>query len=1019
MLAIEDLFRPELTELNRLPARAPLEPHRDADKARAGGRSPWRRSLDGDWRFRLVDSPAAAPARWMLPTTDDERWDEVAVPGCWTRQGVGDLPHYTNIVMPWPGLEPPQTPDANPTGLYRTTFQVPATWRRRQVVLHLGGAESMAVVWCNGEFVGMGKDSRLPSEFDLTPHLVEMDNVLAVMVVRYCDATWIEDQDHWWHAGLHRSCFIEARGAARVEDLTVRADFDPATRRGSLAVDVAVAGDATAARITLETASGRRVGRAIESSVAAIAGGGHLDMLLQAYGYSGPVASLAADDLGVEPWSAESPTRYRVLTELLDAGGRVIETHATWTGFRRVEIRDRRLLVNGASIVINGVNRHDHHHETGKTLTVEEIREDLVTMKRHNINAVRTAHYPNDHRILDLCDELGLYVVDEANVESHSRLASLSQDDRWSHAIAERTRRMVLRDKNHPCVIGWSLGNESGHGPGHDAAAAWVRKVDPTRFVQYEGAIYARFSVNRLRDDGGQRQAPSVSERLVTDVVCPMYTPIEVIVDWARWAERTGLDDRPLILCEYSHAMGNSNGSLDEYIEAFHAQPALAGGFIWDWRDQGLAETDADGRFYWAYGGHFGEEIHDGNFCINGMVGPDGSPHPAMRELLWASRPVVAEHLGGRRVRVTNRRHFTSTADLRLRWSLDVDGVVAESGTIDVDVAAGASTTVTIPSTVRPPKGGDARLLIEWVSRRSTPWADRGHVVGWDQFTLAESAPSAPTSRGRVRADVGEGGIEAIHVGDRPVVVGDITACLWRAPTDNDGVKQGWMSEVKGTRNRWIGWGLDRLEVATDEVRRRTTDDGETITIRRRLIGSSDEATHRTTITLIDGRATFDERIVIPKAWGDLPRVGVRFEVPTEFGVLEWFGMGPHETYPDRRGSGVVRRWRSTVEEQYHEYVVPQEHGAHEDTRWFALRDGRRGVRIDADRPVSFSARRHHDAALTGALTIADLTVGDTAEVHLDVAQRGLGTAACGPDALPSYLVGGGTYRWSWSISGV
>ncbi len=956
----------------------------------------------------------------MVPATKDDRWREVAVPGCWTRQDVGDLPHYTNIIIPWPGLEPPEVPSENPTGLYRTEFRVPAAWRRRQVVVHLGGAESLAVVWCNGEFVGMGKDSRLPSEFDLTPHLIEGDNLLAVMVVRYCDATWIEDQDHWWHAGLHRSCFIEARGRRRIDDLTVRADFDAEAGRGSLTVAASVVGGAGALiRVSLETDSGRGIGRPVEAAVEFAEGGDEFEQLLEAYGYQGPVAAGSMADLAVEPWSAERPTRYRVLTELLDAKGAVIEAHATWTGFRHIEISDRRLLINGTPIVINGVNRHDHHHDTGKTLTVDEMRADLVTMKQHNINAVRTAHYPNDHRLLDLCDELGLYVVDEANVESHARLASLTQDDRWTHAVTERTRRMVLRDKNHPSVIGWSLGNESGHGPGHEAAAGWVRRVDPTRFVQYEGAVGGRFAVNALQDGSSTALAASEAERRVTDVVCPMYTPIDIIVGWAQWAERTGADDRPLILCEYSHAMGNSNGSLAEYVDAFHAEPALGGGFIWDWRDQGLAETDERGRFYWAYGGHFGENLHDANFCINGLVGPDGTPHPAMRELLWASRPVVAEPAGGRRVRVTNRRHFTSTDDLRLRWSLDVDGRSVETGTLDVDLAPGQSSTITIPTTVKRSRDAEAHLLVEWITRRASPWADRGHVVGWDQFALPTNSRTAAKTRGSVRVETTYSGFEGIWVGDRQVIDGDITASLWRAPTDNDGVKQGWMSGVRGTRSWWLKLGLDELEVVTDGIARRTNDDGETITLRRRLIGPKGEATHRTVVTLVDGRASFAERVVVPKEWKDLPRVGVRFEVPVGFDQLEWFGLGPHETYPDRRRSGVVRRWRSTVADQYHEYVVPQEHGAHEATRWFALRDDRGGgLRIDALAPLSFSARSHHDAALTSAHTIAELERADTVEVHVDVAQRGLGTAACGPDTLAPYIVGGGTYAWSWSIVG-
>ena len=633
MIDAAALLQPELFEINRLPARPPLEPYPTAADARADAGSPWRRTLDGEWRFRLVDSPDAAPTRWTAPTTSDARWRTIAVPGCWTRQATGDLPHYTNIVMPWPDTDAPYTPPHNPTGLYRTTFRVPRAWRGRDVVLHLGGFESVAVVWCNGTFVGLGKDSRLPSEFDLTPMLTTGENLLAVMVIRWSDATWIEDQDHWWHAGLHRSVHLEARARTRLDDVHLDADYDPRARTGSLRVTgrLNTAPDGHTMRVSLETVGGRRIGRAATTPIDDRARGSALAEVLSAEDFRGHLAVVAFDELAVDPWTAETPVRYRVVTELLDADGEVVEAHATLVGFRRVELADRRLMVNGVPVKILGVNRHDHHPETGKTVTVDEMRDELVLMKRHNLNAVRTAHYPNDHRLLDLCDELGLYVIDEANVECHGREKALAHDPRYEAAILARITRMVIRDRNHPCIIGWSLGNESGHAPVHDAAAAWIHRVDPGRFVHHEGAERWR----NASPAKAWRRPPTESERASNDVLTAMYPPIATLVEWARWAEKTGLDDRPMLICEYSHAMGNSNGSLDRYLDAFWNEPAMAGGFVWDWRDQGLAEHDERGRFYWAYGGHFGDEPNDANFCINGLVGPDLTLHPVMRELAW------------------------------------------------------------------------------------------------------------------------------------------------------------------------------------------------------------------------------------------------------------------------------------------------------------------------------------------------------------------------------------------------
>lgn len=1021
LLNVAALLQPELTEINRLASRPPLEPYPDTAAARAGVGTPWRCSLDGAWRFQLIEAPAAAPDGWAEPATDDAGWRTIEVPGCWTRQNTGDLPHYTNIVMPWADVDAPFTPAENPTGLHRTTFSVPRAWRGRDVVLHLGGAESVAVVWCNGHFVGMGKDSRLPSEFDLTPSLVRGTNLLAIMVIRYSDATWIEDQDHWWHAGLHRSVHLEARGRVRLDDLHVDADFDAGTGVGHLQVTGRVHGGrgGESMRTWLETVRGRRVGRVLTVAVADRGRGSQFEEVLTAVSYPGPVASVRAAYPGVDPWTAETPNRYRVVTELLDANGELLESHTTTTGFRRVEIADRRLLINGTAVKIIGVNRHDHHPETGKTVTVEEMRAELVLMKQHNINSIRTAHYPNDHRILDLCDELGLYVIDEANMECHGREVSLAHDPRYEQAILERTRRLVRRDRNFACVIGWSLGNESGHAPVHDAAAAWVKRIDPTRFVHHEGAERWRLSYGGVKSERLLR-APTRSERLSNDVLTTMYPSIAHVERWAQWAERTGLDDRPALICEFSHAMGNSNGSLDDYLDLFWREPAICGGYLWDWRDQGLAERDADGRFFWAYGGHFDDQPNDANFCINGLVGPDLTPHPVMRQLAWSARPVTVEHLGGRKVRVRNRHAFIDLSYLRLRWSLAVDGKRIARGVVDLDVAAGKERTVSVPFPAKR-LAGEAHLLLEWVTRSASAWAPRGHVVAWDQIGLGGEPMSAPRPRrpNAIEIDLTDSGIDAVSVGGDLVIDGDITASLWRAPTDNDGVSQGWMAEVSGVRLDWLRWGLDRLSVETDSVTRRRRDTAELITLKRRLVGPDAEATHETRIRIADGVATFAERLDVPAAWHDLPRVGVRFEVPGELERMTWFGLGPDETYPDRCSAATVGRWSTSVADQFHPYVVPQEHAAHVETRWMSLVGSvGSGMLLAGDQLLIMTARAHHDRSLAAAATLAGLESSATTEVHVDSALRGLGTAACGPDVLDRFVVRPGRHRFTWSVSG-
>jgi beta-galactosidase len=1140
-MRIADMFRPELTELNRLPSHTTFRLHSSFESAiGVGGRghesdspTPLRitptlesvgeYSLDGPWRFLLVGSPHEAPEGWTDPDFDDDGWSAIAVPGVWTRQIDADLPHYTNIVMPWADLDPPAIPDANPSGLHRRSFSLRSdsaatralgSWRDGSVCLHLGGVESIALVWCNGHFVGMGKDSRLPSEFELGPYLRSGRNQLAVMVSRWSDSTWIEDQDHWWHGGIHRPVLLRRRPAIHLGDLRVTADAvmddngDP-TGSGRLAVTAVMSGraDEWSVRYSLARPTGSVVRQWAPVTVERFDRGDQFHQQLATYTYRGPVATLEATVSGVRLWSHEKPHRYRLVAEVIDPDGTVVEVAETWIGFRSVRVENRRLLINGRSVIINGVNRHDHHPDTGKTSTVEEMRAELVLMKQHNINAVRTAHYPNDHRLLDLCDELGLYVIDEANVESHGRLRSLCTDERYLPAVVDRVRRMVMRDHNHPCIIGWSLGNESGHGPMHDTAAAWVRATDPSRFVQYEGAIEQRFSVNDPGDTGRSQQPPSRSERLCTDVVCPMYAPIDLIVSWARWAEDTGQDDRPLILCEYSHAMGNSNGSLAEYIDAFHRYPALGGGFVWDWRDQGLSAADDEGRPLWAYGGHFGDEPNDVNFCINGLVGPDGAPHPALAELAWAARPVTVVGAGGNRLRVHNRRLWLSTKDLTMNWTLVVDGVETDHGDQRLDLEPMATTTVTVPGLAPRPPGSEVVVNVAWLAPRSD-WAPDGHVVAHDQVVVRPRRRTRPRRRvapignqddfrgvvgtekprvtvedgadGAVRLSVGSvavdvdtstGALDGISVDERSVVIGDVAPWLWRAPTDNDGVAQGWMQHVHGVRQRWLKWGLEHLDPmigvappASDlaqwaDVTEPWPGDGSgpvrwratrgrvpTLELRRvRLFAPSgvpvaklesdgglevDVLTHDSRMILSAGGIAGRDLLVVPWTWDDLPRVGLRFEAPADLDRFHWHGMGPHENYPDRRGGSWLGLWHSTVDDQFHPYVVPQEHGAHTSTRWLSLTDETDwgwSLAVEAWiadgkgsswQPSRFgpvvTARGHHDRVLTEARTLAQLERSATTELHVDAAVRGLGTAACGPDALPEYRVGAGVYLIDW-----
>ncbi|MBT3193396.1 MAG: beta-galactosidase, partial [Verrucomicrobia bacterium] len=661
---------PELVELNRLSGRASLYPFADEASAATCDRlkSPFVSVINGEWKFKLVKKPEATPARFAQPSYADAGWDAIRVPGNWNCQGY-DQSIYTNVRMPW-DENPPEVPEENPTGLYRVTFKIPAAWRKRRVVLHFGGVESAFAVYMNGSFVGMGKDTRLPSEFDVTEYLVKGSNTLAVQVVRWSDGSYLEDQDHWWMAGLYRDVYLYTTDAMYLQDVFAVGGLEDDLTTGRLDVSV-TPGDqhewpaGWSLRARLLGPDGREVLRK------------PLTGELPKQGYEpGQLGARTIDMSAVvrrpKRWSAETPVLYTVVVSLLNADGDVVESTACRTGFRRIELSgNRELLVNGKAVLFKGVNRHDHDPDHGKAVPHDRLVQDVELMKQFNFNAVRTSHYPNDPAFYDLCDAYGLYVVDEANIECHHYQHGdrLANDPRWTAAFVSRCQRMVQRDKNHPCIIEWSLGNESGYGCNHDAAAGWIRGYDKSRLVHYEGAIRMWLYAALNKDAGLAGVHGSVS-----DVICPMYPRH---ADMETWAKADNGETRPYIMCEYTHAMGNSNGGVREYWDLIEKYHGLQGGYVWDWVDQGLTKVDPKtGRSYYAYGGDYGERYHDYNFCINGLIWPDRTPHPAMWELKQCQQPigVKAASLKRGEITVTSKLDFITTSHLQGYWSIEVDG---------------------------------------------------------------------------------------------------------------------------------------------------------------------------------------------------------------------------------------------------------------------------------------------------------------------------------------------------------
>jgi beta-galactosidase len=1016
---------------------APLVPYASRDAALRGDAesSPWRLSLDGAWRFQLLDSPHDATPGFVAPDFDDTIWDTLEVPVSWVLQGHG-APAYTNVLMPF-ATEPPAVPEHNPTGLLRRSFEIPAAWQGRRVTLTVGSAESVVYAWVNGAPVGMGKDSRLPSEFEISAHLAVGENTIALAVVQWSDASWLEDQDQWWLPGLHRSVSLICTAPTWIADLVLRpslGEAGAATLEAELRVGFSKAPEpGWKVDFELCDARGKSLARAEGVSVPIFRRGAPVIELVDGYVFPGHVARAQLVLRRIAAWSHETPVLYLVVATLRDAAGSVVEVVSQRVGFRSVEVRNNRLLVNGQPVQIVGVNRHEWDDVRGRAVTQDGMRRDLELMKRHHINAIRCSHYPNDERFYDLCDELGFYVIDEANLETHARWSSLCHDARYQTAMIERGARMVLRDRNHPCVIVWSLGNESGYGPAHDAMAAWIRRVDPTRPLHYEGAIGKNLHAD----------AP------VTDLVCPMYPEIHEIVAWSRARKDRR---RPLILCEYSHAMGNSNGSLADYFAAFERERGLQGGFIWEWCDHGIRREVPDGRVYWAYGGDFGETVHDANFCCDGLVGPDRTPHPALGELKTLAQPVRVRAIDAKRGRfeIENRRWFSGLGDLAARFRVEVDGKVVQRGAVKVPALPPRGSGVLRIPVKRPAlQPGESCLLdLRFTLRLATPWAPAGFEVAWAQvalpFAVRARAPKKsarmPRIAGPVAIAASEHSIEFVGDAfallvdrdaaaiasfawqDHAILESGPIATLWRAPTDNDGLKQGWMRDVQGVLRHWRALGLDRLERRAIDVRFAASRDGSArLRLDAELIGADPNvrARHRQQIQIEpSGVLHVVDTIEVPAAWNDLPRVGVVMRLPGQFSQLEWLGLGPHETYPDRKASGRFGRFVTAVAEQYVPFVVPQEHGHHTETRWLSLAtaDGV-GVLVVAAKPFGFSASQYRAEDLTAALHTPDLVARGETVLHLDAAHRGLGTGSCGPDTLPRYRVKPGTHRLAWTLA--
>ncbi|MGO0761406.1 beta-galactosidase, partial [Citrobacter freundii] len=738
VLARRDWENPGVTQLNRLEAHPPFCSWRSADDARTNQRSSQLRSLNGQWQFAWFAAPEAVPESWL--TSDLPQADTVNVPSNWQMDGY-DAPIYTNVTYPIP-VNPPYVPAQNPTGCYSLTFHIDDAWLDEgQTRIIFDGVNSAFHLWCNGRWVGYGQDSRLPSEFDLSDYLQHGENRLAVMVLRWSDGSYLEDQDMWRMSGIFRDVSLLHKPTTQIRDLCINTRFNDDFSRAMLAVEVRVAGNESEdLRVALQLWEGETLTAETNSPLGS-------EIIDERGAYHDRVTLC----LNVEKpalWSAETPNLYRAVVQLRTADGALIEAEACDVGFRQVCIENGLLLLNGKPLLIRGTNRHEHHPINGQVMDEATMVQDIILMKQNNFNAVRCSHYPNHPLWYTLCDRYGLYVVDEANIETHGMVPMnrLTDDPAWLPAMSQRVTRMVQRDRNHPSIIIWSLGNESGHGVNHDALYRWIKSEDPSRPVQYEG--------------GGANTA-------ATDIICPMYArvdqdqPFPAVPKWSikKWLSMPG-EQRPLILCEYAHAMGNSFGGFAKYWQAFRQYPRLQGGFVWDWVDQSLIKYDENGKAWSAYGGDFGDTPNDRQFCMNGLVFADRTPHPALYEAKHEQQFFQFTLLPGaeRQIEVTSEYLFRRSDNEVLHWSIAQDGNPLATGEIVLDIAPQGRQVITLPDVPMPETAGQLWLTVRVEQPQATAWSDAGHISAWQQWKLQEklSLTQLPSARTAPQLNVSE-----------------------------------------------------------------------------------------------------------------------------------------------------------------------------------------------------------------------------------------------------------------------
>jgi beta-galactosidase len=1042
-----DWENPLVNGINREPAHSTMYSFDNEKSAKNNNRSESTRflSLNGTWDFNFSPTPEQSPEGFYKSRVTG--WKTIDVPSNWELKGYGTA-IYTNVIYPFK-VNPPYIDHAdNPVGCYQREFEIPAGWAGMNITLHFGGVSSAFYVWVNGKFVGYSEDSCLPAEFNITDKIGTGKNTVSVKVFRWSDGSYLEDQDHWRLSGIQREVLLLAEPSISISDIFVQAPLIENYKNAHLQIRPKIrnTNNQDVSGYTLEAmlygADGKAVlEQPLKKEVSAI--------INEVYPRIDNVrfALMEAKIENPLKWTAETPNLYTLVLSLKDKEGKLLEAKSARIGFRSVETSDDgRILINGKGIKIYGVNRHDLNPHNGKAVTWQDMLDEILIMKRFNFNAVRTSHYPNDPYWYDLCDEYGIYVLDEANLETHGLGSYLSNQPEWNNAFMERGIRMVERDKNHPSVIIWSLGNESGRGPNHAAMAGWIKDYDFLRLIHYEAA-----QGNPRLPGYIQPGDPGYPDRTVTlkenptdqpwlDVLGRFYPTPAMAVEVAR---QPG-DNRPIIFSEYAHSMGNSTGNFKELWDVFRSERRIAGGFIWDWIDQGLVKKDATGKEFYAYGGDFGDKINDGDFCINGVLFPDKTPKPALYEVKKVFQPVdiKVKDIETLTFDALNRQFFTSLDQYRIHWELTENGKVILQGEKEVpSVLPGEHFTFSISLEKAPKINPVAEyfIKIDFVLKQDLLWAKAGHSIAFEQFNLpwkkvpvkivqkklppvvvkTDDANTLEVSGKNfsISFDKKIGLVSNWMVNGKVLIKGNgLRPTFWRPQTDNDfrGMKTHInMKEWKAAENE---------RKVSSFTSNNLADGAKEVVIVHSLLDGKVSWTNKIKISG-DGTVDIDAIIEADTLLPIIPRIGMTIQIPSDFKNITWYGNGPQENYIDRQYATIVGIYKMDIKQFITPYIKPQENGNRTGIRWmkFTGSDGS-GIEVNGKEHLSMSAWPWTAEQLEKANHPNELPENDFITVNIDLKQMGVGgndswTKRAMP--LKQYQIKPGKYSYSFTLTSV